>query len=51
MVGVFLMRSDAEQFINKTYGTDGYKIVDVDDWRSWSNIRNAINTQEEGTTV
>jgi hypothetical protein len=50
MVGAFLMRSDAEQFINKTYGTDGYKIVDLEGWESWSNIRNAINT-EEGTTV
>ena len=51
MVGAFLMRSDAEQFINKTYGTDGYKIVDVEDWVSWNNIRKAINTKEEGAAV
>jgi hypothetical protein len=42
MVGAFLMRSDAEQFINKTYVTDGYKIVDVEDWVSWSKIKEKI---------
>jgi hypothetical protein len=51
MVGAFLMRSDAEQFINKTYGTDGYKIAGVEDWVSWNNIRKAINTEEEGAAV
>ena len=50
MVGAFLMRPDAEQFINKTYGTDGYKVVDIDGWVNWSKIKDAIKT-EEGTTV
>jgi hypothetical protein len=50
MVGAFLMRSDAEQFIKSQVFELHYKIKEVDDWASWSNIRHAINTQE-GTTV
>jgi len=38
-VGVFLMMSDAENFIKHTPNSEGYKIKDVDDWQSWSNIR------------
>ena len=39
VVGVFLMRFDAEEFIKNTFGTGSYMIKDVDDWQSWSNIR------------
>ena len=49
-VGVFLMRSDAEQFIKSQVFELHYKIKDIDDWASWYKIRDAINT-EEGTTV
>lgn len=42
MVAAFLRRSDAEQFIKNTFGTNGYKIKDIYDWESWSNIRGKI---------
>ena len=42
MVGAFLMRSDAEEFIEKVDFTDHYKIKEVDDWTSWSNIKEKI---------
>jgi hypothetical protein len=50
MVGAFLMRSDAEQFIKSQVFELHYKIKDIDDWASWSKIKDAIKT-EEGTTV
>lgn len=42
MVGGFLMREDAENFIKHTPFAENYKIADVDgQWESWTNIRNA----------
>ena len=38
-VGAFLMRSDAENFIKHKPNSEDYKIKDIDDWQSWSNIR------------
>lgn len=44
MVGAFLMRSDAEDFIKNTLFSEGYKIAEVDgQWQSWMNIREGIN--------
>ena len=43
MVGAFLMREDAENFIKSTPFTGRYKIADVDgQWESWTNIRDAL---------
>jgi hypothetical protein len=42
MVGAFLMRSDAQRFIDKTPFSEGYKLTEVDDWNSWSKIREGI---------
>lgn len=42
MVGAFLMRSDAQRFIDKTPFSEGYKLTEVDDWNSWWKIREGI---------
>ena len=47
MVGAFLMMSDAELFIKNIMFTEGYKIVDVEGWDSWSNIRSMIPAEEQ----
>lgn len=46
MVGAFLMRSDAENFIKNTTFVQGYKIADVGgQWQSWTNIRDCVSQQ------
>lgn len=46
MVGAFLMRIDAENFIKNTAFTQGYKIADVEgQWQSWTNIRDCVSQQ------
>ena len=42
MVGAFLMRSDAQRFIDKTPFSEGYKMAEVEEWNSWSKIREGI---------
>lgn len=43
MVGAFLMRSDAEDFIKNTAFVQNYEIAEVDgQWQSWINIRDGI---------
>ena len=43
MVGAFLMREDAENFIQHGPFTGNYKVADVDgQWGSWMNIRDAL---------